>query len=156
MGSIAVAVMSSSGVSASEAHPAAGSDAITISMLAVANGQPGYQALIANFERAYPNITINATFVSTVAVLEQLETTELAAGNAPDILATYPGCGTPISICVLARGGYLAPMINVPWARRGLPFVTSVEKYGQGLFAFLPRSRLTRSSPTMPCLASLA
>lgn len=139
IGLIVVAAVSTLGVSASQAHPAAAGDAITVSMLAVANGQPGYEALIANFERAYPNITIDATFASTVAVLEQLETTELAAGNAPDILAAYPGCGTPISICVLAKDGYLAPMINVPWARRGLPFVTSLEKYGQGLFGFLPQ-----------------
>ena len=91
------------GVGVSDVRPAEGNGAITISMLAVANGQPGYQVLIANFERVYPNITVDVTYAPTVAVLTQLETTELAAGNAPDILATYPGCGTAdLDLCARA------------------------------------------------------
>ena len=65
--------------------------------------------LIANFERAYPNIEVDATFAPNNAALYQLLTTQLAAGNAPDVFVTYPGCGTPISVCMLAKSGYLAP-----------------------------------------------
>jgi raffinose/stachyose/melibiose transport system substrate-binding protein len=126
------------GVGLSQAIPARGSG-VTVDMLAVANGQPGYEVLIANFERVYPNITIDATFAPNVSVLEQVENTELAAGNAPDILPAYPGCGTPISTCVLAKNGYLEPMVKVPWAKRSLPLVMSLDKYGQGLFGFLPQ-----------------
>jgi raffinose/stachyose/melibiose transport system substrate-binding protein len=69
-------------------------------------------------------------------VLFQLETTELAAGNAPDLIVTFPGCGTPISMCALAKPGYLAPMVEKPWVKWSLPLVTSGTKYGQGLFGF--------------------
>jgi raffinose/stachyose/melibiose transport system substrate-binding protein len=125
------------GVGASEARPA-GSDQVTISMLANFTGQPGYPLLIANFERVYPDIHVNITYAGSQSQLFQVEATELAAGSAPDVLMTYPGCGTPISICVLAKAGDLAPMIRKPWVRWSLPLVTSGSKYGQGLFAFEP------------------
>jgi raffinose/stachyose/melibiose transport system substrate-binding protein len=123
------------GVGASEARPT-GNDHLTITMLVGAT-QPEFEVLIPNFERVYPNITVDSTYASSQMALYQLETTELAAGNAPDVLQTAPGCGTPISICVLAKAGYLAPMIKAPWTRWSLPLVTSLSKYGQGLFAFL-------------------
>ena len=41
-------------------------------------------------------------------------------------------------MCVLAKAGYLVPMVEKPWVKRSLPLVTSLDKYGQGLFAFSP------------------
>ena len=38
----------------------------------------------------------------------------------------------------LAKSGHLAPMVEKPWVKRSLPLVTSLDKYGQGLFAFSP------------------
>jgi raffinose/stachyose/melibiose transport system substrate-binding protein len=124
------------GVGASEAQPAR-SDQLTIRMDATSVLEPGWSVLIANFERAYPNITVNPTYGSTGA-LEQLETTELAAGTAPDLLFVTPGCISPVSVCVLAKAGDLAPMIRVPWAKRSLPLITSVEKLNGALYAFHP------------------
>jgi raffinose/stachyose/melibiose transport system substrate-binding protein len=124
------------GVGASEARPA-GSDQVTISMLTLGAYQSAWSVLIPNFERAYPNITVNITYGSNAAV-SQLEATELAAGNAPDLLKVDPGCGGPASVCALAGAGDLAPMIDKPWAKRSLPLVTSRDKYRQGLFAFQP------------------
>jgi raffinose/stachyose/melibiose transport system substrate-binding protein len=124
------------GVCASEARPAQ-SDQVTISMLALGAYQPAWSVLIPNFERAYPNITVNITYGSNAAVSQE-EATELAAGNAPDLLKVDPGCGGPTSVCALARAGDLAPMIDKPWAKRSLPLVTSLDKYRQGLFAFEP------------------
>jgi raffinose/stachyose/melibiose transport system substrate-binding protein len=123
------------GVGASDARPAK-SDTVTISMLAYSNQQPGYGVLIPNFERVYPNIKINVTYAATTPLLQQLEATELAAGNAPDLLTVQPACGTPISVCVLAKAGELAPMIDKPWVKRSVPLVTAADKYGQGLYAF--------------------
>jgi raffinose/stachyose/melibiose transport system substrate-binding protein len=125
------------GLGASEARPG-GSDQVTLSMLALPQAQAGLQVLVPNFERVYPNITVNVTYVPNAAVLYQLETTELAAGNGPDLLSTIPGCGTPVSICVLAKAGELAPMVDKRWLRWSLPLVISADKYGQGLFAFTP------------------
>ena len=109
---------------------------VTLSLLAPVTSQPAYSLMIQDFERAHPNITIDATFTPTAATLYQLETTELAAGNAPDLLQIYPGCGTPISICKLAKAGYLAPMIGKAWAKSIDPRVLSYSKYGPSLFTF--------------------
>jgi raffinose/stachyose/melibiose transport system substrate-binding protein len=111
-------------------------DAITLTMLATPSAEPSFDVLIPNFERVHPNITVNATYAPQTDVY-QLEATELAAGDGPDLLTTFPGCGTPISTCVLAKGGYLAPMIKAPWTRWSLPSVISLSKYHQGLVAFL-------------------
>lgn len=107
-------------------------------MLANFTTLPAYSVLIPNFEKAYPKITINITYTPLIASLYQLETTELAAGNAPDLLATTPGCGTPIAVCTLAKAGSIAPLLNEPWVKWSLPLVTSLDKYGPGLFAFTP------------------
>jgi len=94
--------------------------------------------VIPNFERVYPNITVEATYPPSNAAWYQLELTELAVGNAPDVLGTNPGCGTPISVCVLAKAGHLAPLLKAPWTRWSLTLFTSVGKYGPGLYAFTP------------------
>jgi raffinose/stachyose/melibiose transport system substrate-binding protein len=125
------------GLGASEARPA-GSDQVTITLMANGPPQSGYQVLIPNFERVYPNIKVEATFVPVQAAYYQLETTELAAGNAPDLLGTTMGCGTPVSVCVLAKAGVLAPLVKEPWVRWSLPLVTSLGKNGPGLYAFEP------------------
>ena len=123
-----------------DARPAR-SDAVTISMLVTTSTQPGWQVLISNFERVYPNIRVNATYVPPGSTINQLESIELAGGNAPDLVAgsaALAGCGSATSICALAKAGYLSPLVKEAWAKRSLPLVTSADKYGQGLFAFTP------------------
>jgi raffinose/stachyose/melibiose transport system substrate-binding protein len=128
-------------VALAAAIPGAGasarSDQTTITMLVNTLDQPAYVVLIANFERVYPNITVNATYIPGTT-LNQLEPTELGAGNGPDLVWTGPGCSGTISVCVLAKAGELAPMLKVPWAKRSLPLVTSLNKYGGALLGFEP------------------
>jgi ABC-type glycerol-3-phosphate transport system substrate-binding protein len=112
-------------------------DQVTITLAANTQNQVAFQALIANFERANPSITINATFALNTALFT-LETTELGSGSAPDVLYVAPGCNLPVSICELARDGYLAPMTHEPWTRRSLPFVISESKLHGALYLFLP------------------
>ena len=78
------------GVAAAVARPASG---VTINMIVNAGNKPGYDVLIANFERAYPNISVNVTYPSTPEAVFQVQATELAVGNAPEILMSFPGCG---------------------------------------------------------------
>jgi raffinose/stachyose/melibiose transport system substrate-binding protein len=125
------------GVGASQARPAGGGGPVTITLLTNSNNQAGFEVLVANFERAYPEIQVNVTY-ATMTVLDQLETTELAAGNAPDLLFVEPGCGSPISVCGLGPAGDLAAMVKEPWVKRTLPLVTSLSKFGAGLFGFEP------------------
>lgn len=49
-------------IGASGARPAK-SDAVTINMLISSTGKPGWRVLIPNFERVYPNVTVNATYL---------------------------------------------------------------------------------------------
>ena len=122
------------------AGPAAGSgsDTITLDLQAHFGAQPALDVLIPNFERVYPNIKVDATYSPNFPELYQIETTELGAGNAPALLYTQPGCGTPIAICVLAKAGDLAPMVNKPWVKWSIPLVTSLNKYDHALYGFTP------------------
>ncbi len=124
---------------AAVARPAA-SDTVTLQLIAIGSNEAGYDVLIPNFERVYPNVKVDVTYASSVPVLYQLETTELAAGNGPDIITTAPGCNSPIGICQLLAGSYLAPMVNKPWSKpkRSLPIVTSLTKDNGALYAFEP------------------
>jgi raffinose/stachyose/melibiose transport system substrate-binding protein len=112
---------------------------VTISMLANLNYKPAFQVLIPNFERVYPDITVNATYLPSTT-LSPLEQTEFAAGNAPDIVATADGTTSAISTYKLATSGNLAPLVNKPWAtrKRSLPLVTSFSKVGPVLYTMLP------------------
>jgi raffinose/stachyose/melibiose transport system substrate-binding protein len=122
------------GVGASEARPAR-SDQVTISFLVSLGGQPGFSVLIPNFERVYPNVTMNGTYSASI---ESQLAVELAAGLAPDLMTVSPGCGNPISVCVLAKDGYLAPVVDTPWPKRSVKLITSASKYGPALFVFSP------------------
>jgi raffinose/stachyose/melibiose transport system substrate-binding protein len=136
MVAVLVGALFALGVGASGARPAA-ADHVTISGFDAAY-DPAMRVLVPNFERVYPNITVNFTNPGGASSLFQLEPTELAAGNAPDLLQTYSGCGTLISVCVLAKVGDLAPLVQEPWVRRSLPSVTSADKHGAALYAFSP------------------
>jgi len=124
-------------LAAGSARPT-GSAPVTIAMLRQAVNQPSDAVVVSNFERVYPNIRVNITYVPTTATLWQLELTELAAGNAPDLLTTSLGCGSPAGICELAKAGRLAPMANATWTKWSLPSVTAESKYGPVLFAWEP------------------
>ncbi len=118
------------------ARPAA---TVTITMLANSKEQGAYQVLIPNFERIYPNIAVNVTYVSSASEA-QFELTEFAAGNAPDLVPTSSGETSPISVSTLVKAGDLAPMVKKPWAtrKRSMPIVTSYSKVGAVLYAMTP------------------
>jgi raffinose/stachyose/melibiose transport system substrate-binding protein len=124
------------GVGAGHAQPASRAT-ITLTMLSY-DTKSAYDVLIPNFERAFPNITVDPTYAPTSSANQQLTRTELAAGSGPDLIATHPGCGTPISICVLANAGFLAPLVEKPWTKWSLPPLTSADKFGPALLAFTP------------------
>jgi raffinose/stachyose/melibiose transport system substrate-binding protein len=133
---LAAAVLALGG-GAAESHAAGRDTPITLTFIANSIQQPAFDVLIPNFERVYPNITVNAVYEPTT-VQYQLTTVELQAGNAPDLITSWPGCGTVISVCLLAKEGHLAPMVGVPWTRLSSPLVISASKYSKGLFVYSP------------------
>jgi raffinose/stachyose/melibiose transport system substrate-binding protein len=137
-GAIALAASLALACGASNALPARNAGTITLTMLANVNKQPAYDVLIPNFERVYPNIRIEISYAASLADASQIESVELAAGNAPDLLFTTPGSGSPISVASLASAGDLAPMVNASWVKWSLPSIISADKYGRVLYSFTP------------------
>ena len=125
-------------IGASGVRPAGASDQVTITMLGNPIYQPAYAVLIPNFERVYPNITVNVTYAASSALLAQVELTELASGSAPDVLSVTAGDCSATSVCGLAPAGDLVPMIGKPWAKWSIPLVTSLAKHGKTLYALVP------------------
>jgi raffinose/stachyose/melibiose transport system substrate-binding protein len=120
---------------AGEARPAKRAT-VTLNLLSYVLYKPAFDVLIANFERVYPDVTVDATYTPTATVQSQLLLTELAAGNGPDLMATGSGSASPTGVGTLAKAGYLAPLVRKPWTRWSLPHLISADKYGQGLFGF--------------------
>jgi raffinose/stachyose/melibiose transport system substrate-binding protein len=108
---------------------------VTITMLANSKESNAFAVLIPNFERVYPNITVNITYLPTQGLVTT-ELVEFAAGNAPDIVPTVSGETSQVSVRALVRAGDLAPMVNKPWAtrKRSMPIVTSYSKVGPVLY----------------------
>jgi raffinose/stachyose/melibiose transport system substrate-binding protein len=109
---------------------------VTLNLLAYVLHKPAFDAMIGNFERVYPNVTVDATYAPNATVQSQLLLTELAAGNGPDLMAIGAGSGGATSVITLAKAGYLAPLVEKPWTKWSLPALISADKYGQGLFGF--------------------
>jgi raffinose/stachyose/melibiose transport system substrate-binding protein len=122
------------GLGTAEARPA-GSDQVTISMSWASSDVDTLPVLIANFERVYPNVSINVSYTCLTSA-GAVELTELAAGSGPDLICDFPGCGQAPALCDLAKAGDLAPLVDEPWAKRSMPLVTSLSKAGDVLYAF--------------------
>jgi raffinose/stachyose/melibiose transport system substrate-binding protein len=126
------------GVGPGQARPFAEHAAVKLSMYSGQASKPALDILIPSFEQANPGIEIEVSYPPTAAILTQLQTTQLAAGNAPDILFTGPGCGGPTSICRLAPAGHLANMPGKSWIKRATSIAISASKYGPGLYIYSP------------------
>lgn len=72
--------------------------------------------IIEAYAAANPDIEINVTYVAGNENAQQLLTTQLAAGNAPDVFYLNPGAGSPTSVGVLAEAGYLLDLSEEEWA----------------------------------------
>src|ERR1700674_3006751 len=124
----AVCALLALGVNASQARPARSGDQVVISFVTNGTYKAAFDVLIPNFERVYPNIRVDVTYAANSSVEAQLVSTELAAGNGPDVIGTLAGCGATNAVCALAPAGYLAPMVKVPWVRWSLPSLISIDK----------------------------
>ena len=80
-------------------------------------GNPAYDAVIANFMRAYPNIDIKAEYNPT-GQYQTVIRTQLQGGNAPDVFYTAGGTGQTNSVIDLGRAGYLLDLSKRKWVKR--------------------------------------
>jgi raffinose/stachyose/melibiose transport system substrate-binding protein len=94
----------------------------------------GYQAatnlLISNFERVYPDIKIQPTYLPN-GVLQTTLLTQFQAGNAPDLIWMVPGTSDVISPVPLAKAGRLVDLSGSPWVSRIKPIKDGVTYKGK-------------------------
>jgi raffinose/stachyose/melibiose transport system substrate-binding protein len=89
----------------------------TVTFFATTDYRDAYQVIIKDFEAEHPGVKVKVTFVGGND-MEATENTQLAAGNAADVLAVQPGTGgNLISVGSLTKGGHLADLSNESWAK---------------------------------------
>jgi raffinose/stachyose/melibiose transport system substrate-binding protein len=100
--------------------------------LKLTNGAPNgginpMSPIITAYEKLHPQVKIQLTQVPD-ATYGQVLQTQLQAGNGPDIFWATTGSGNISAMLSFAKGGYVLPMNQYPWA------VTSVPSNAKGLF----------------------
>jgi raffinose/stachyose/melibiose transport system substrate-binding protein len=98
--------------------------------------KPGFDILIANFNRIYPNIKVTPTYYSVGgnSPYATVVATQLAAGSAPDVVWSVGGRGGPTSTQILAEAGYLDAMDGRKWTKRLLPSTKGDYQVGGKLY----------------------
>ena len=99
-----------------------------------APGNPAYDAVIANFEKAYPNIDVRAEYNPT-GQYQTVIRTQLQGGNAPDVFFTAGGTGQTNSVIDLGRAGYLLDLSKRKWVKRVPSNFRSMFYVGKRLYA---------------------
>lgn len=87
------------------------------SVLTFASGQQvAAEPLLAAFEEAYPEYTVEPVFIEQDAAYIQQLRTQLSGGTAPDIFKVWPGAGDAMAIGAVAADGLVADLSDEPWA----------------------------------------
>lgn len=108
----------------------------TLSILWESGGQAGLEAVIAEFEKANPDVEVRAEFLATDPYFTQIRT-RLSAGNAADVLFVWPGNGNVSALEVLAPNGYLADLSDMDWVQELPEALLQYADYDGKYYAFL-------------------
>jgi raffinose/stachyose/melibiose transport system substrate-binding protein len=101
--------------SSTKASTSAGASG-TLKVAFPATAQAGWQKVIDDFEKANPNVTVNATF-APFATFFQLVSTQLQANAGPDVFYVPPGSSLALSLQNAAGNGTIAPLDDHAWAK---------------------------------------
>ena len=112
-GAVLALTACSSGASPAAPSESAGSPSGTLTFVASNSTQAGFELLIDAFEKAYPDVTVDAQFLPIDQVQTQIST-QLGAGAGPDLFITNPGTGI-LGVQRLAAAGGLAPLVADTW-----------------------------------------
>lgn len=107
----------------------------TVRALFPTTAQQGYEILVANFERVFPNINIETQFLPS-DTLGQLLITQLQAGNAPDVVHLQTGALSAAGVWPLAQQGKLLDLSNRPWVKRILPSAKPTASWNGKVYAW--------------------
>jgi len=109
--------------------------ATTLQLLWPTAYENAWSIMIGNFNRVYPDIKIQTSYVPIANYWTVLQT-QLQSGNGPDIFATRPGVGQLGSVQLFAKAGYVADLSGRPWAKRILPSTKSGITYNGRTVAY--------------------
>jgi raffinose/stachyose/melibiose transport system substrate-binding protein len=91
-----------------------GNGKTVMSLKAITDNKPAWQQAIADYKKAAPDVTINASY----APVDDLQTSlraQLGGGNAPDMFVVWPGNGSAMAVQQLAPTGLLADISDQKW-----------------------------------------
>jgi raffinose/stachyose/melibiose transport system substrate-binding protein len=102
---------------AKSARPSASpSGTVTLSM--ATTYKPGFDVLIPNFNRIFPNITIKPSYYVSGAPYTTAVTTQFSAGNGTDLVWATGARTGPTATWPFAQAGYLTDLSGRPWVKR--------------------------------------
>ena len=78
------------------------------------SGDEVMAALIDQFKKDNPDVTVKLTELPWPSILTQINT-ELVSNTASDVVAVFPGNGNPITAHTLAKGDFLDDLSDSPW-----------------------------------------
>ena len=115
-----VAAIAAASATAASAQPKAGPSG-SVSFAMATTYQPGFDILIANFKRVYPNIDIKPSYYVSGAPFSTAVTTQFTAGNGPDLTWVTGARTGPTSVWPFAEAGYISDLSKRPWVKRMFP-----------------------------------
>jgi raffinose/stachyose/melibiose transport system substrate-binding protein len=117
---VAVGVLAAAVVAAIATAASAGpkADSGTVSLAMATTYKPGFDILIPNFNRVYPNIKINPTYITSGPPFNTAVTTQFVAGNGSDLVWNTGARTGPTSVWPFAQAGFLADLSARPWVKR--------------------------------------
>ena len=115
----------------------AGGEQRTLSIIASGSQQTALDTLIGEFEELHPDVSINISYAPN----QELQTsvrTQLAGGNAPDIVGVYPGNGSAMSMVQLSDAGMLEDLSEQEWTETIPDGFRSAFENKDGVYVFSP------------------
>jgi len=95
-----------------------GDGPVTLRFIAGQSVKLGWDPVVETFNSSHTDIKVEVQYLES-ARLGQLVSTQIQAGNAPDIVYANPGSGggaTGLDLYKLAKAGQLEPLPDEPWA----------------------------------------
>ncbi len=87
----------------------------TVSIIMLGTNQPGLEAVIADFAKEYPGITITPEFINDLQAFDVGVPTRFAAGNGSDLIHLIGGVSAPVSIGAFSKAGLIEDLSSAPW-----------------------------------------
>jgi raffinose/stachyose/melibiose transport system substrate-binding protein len=95
-----------------------GGGTVTLRFAAGQSVKIGWDPMVKEFNKTHSNIKVDIQYLES-AKLGQIVSTQIQAGNAPDIIYATPGSGggaSGLDLYKLAKTGKLEPLPKEPWA----------------------------------------